>query len=100
MAEELSLGENIKRYRKNKKLTQAQLGRLLGKSASTIYGYESNQILPSYDTVCRISSILSVDFDKLVNLKEPIYGSWKEQEKYEKFVMKRQERNHENEGSL
>ena len=68
---EYNFGEKLKMYRKKCKLTQAQLGKALGKSASTIYGYENNRIMPSYDVVCRLSSILDADVAVLLGINEP-----------------------------
>ncbi|MBE7016446.1 MAG: helix-turn-helix transcriptional regulator [Ruminococcaceae bacterium] len=72
MPEEMSFGARLKNYRKKKKMTQAQLAKILGKSPSTVYGYESDQILPSYDTVCLISTALSVRVTDLMDLKETL----------------------------
>lgn len=71
MTENFDFGSKLKEYRKKNKMTQAQLANLLGKSPSTIYGYESNQILPSFDTLCQISSILSADIEELLELQAP-----------------------------
>ena len=72
MNEDHDFGRTLKEYRKKNNMTQAQLANLLGKSPSTIYGYETNQIIPSVDIVCMISSILSVEIEKLLGLSKPI----------------------------
>ena len=71
MSDNFDFGSKLKEYRKKHKMTQAQLANLLGKSPSTIYGYESNQILPSFDTLCMISSIFSADVEDLLELRSP-----------------------------
>lgn len=71
MSENFDFGSKLKEYRKKNNMTQAQLARLLGKAPSTIYGYESNQILPSFDTLCMISSIFSADVEDLLELRCP-----------------------------
>lgn len=68
MAETYDLGSKLKEYRKKKNMSQAQLASLLGKSTSTIYGYETNQIIPPFETLCAISDILSADMEVLLEI--------------------------------
>lgn len=91
MPEEMSFGARLRSYRKKKKLTQAQLAKILGKSPSTIYGYESDQIMPSYDTVCLISSALSVGVTELMDLKETLPSEEGMMEYYKLFFKRWQE---------
>jgi len=71
MPDDFDFGKTLKEYRKKNKMTQSQLAHALGKSASTIYGYETNQIMPSHDTLCRISNVLSASIEELIGLKQP-----------------------------
>lgn len=59
------IGNNIKAYRKEKGLTQEQLGELVGLSENTIRRYELGQRKPNIDILKRISDALEVP---LVNL--------------------------------
>ena len=43
------LGKRIRQIRLMHKLSQEELGQILGKSASTIYGYENGKIMPPVD---------------------------------------------------
>lgn len=42
----LKLSENIKKFRKERKMTQEQLAEAMGVSASAVYKWESNQSTP------------------------------------------------------
>ena len=81
-----NFGENLKKYRKESKMTQAELANLLGKSASTIYGYETNQIMPSYDTVCMISSVFNVDISNLLDLNQKKKEYTSDREIYDNYL--------------
>lgn len=54
----MNLGENIKRYRKNKKLTQKQLADKLQVSSITIQNYENNRREPSLEMLNKLAAIL------------------------------------------
>lgn len=85
--EEFNFGKRLKDYRKRNKMTQAELANLLGKSTSTIYGYETNQILPSYATVCQMSAIFSVEIEDLLDLvEEDLIGDGGNLETYTRFT--------------
>ena len=43
---EIKLAENIKKFRKERKLTQEQLAEAMGVSVSAVYKWESNQSTP------------------------------------------------------
>lgn len=61
-----SIGERIKKYRKNKNLTQQQLADLLGKSKSIIQKYEANSTNVSIEVLREISDILGVKLHALL----------------------------------
>lgn len=96
MTENFDFGSKLKEYRKKNKMTQVQLANLLGKSPSTIYGYETNQILPSFDTLCLISSILSADVEDLLDLHAPSISEKSIREYYLGSLRRWQERENEN----
>lgn len=61
-----SLGENIRTYRKNAKLTQAQLAEIIGYSDSYIGQIENARTKPSLEAVVRIAKALFVTVDQLL----------------------------------
>jgi transcriptional regulator with XRE-family HTH domain len=63
----MSLGQNIKRFRKEKKLTQAKLGEAIGKKEITIRKYESDNIAPSIELIEKIAKELDISFFKLID---------------------------------
>ncbi len=56
----VTIGANIKRIRKEKKLSQRELGEKLGVSQQMIGQYENNTTPPKYETVKRIAKALGV----------------------------------------
>lgn len=66
----LVIGQNIKKYRKLKKLTQHQLGELVNKSDNTISNYEKGKIAPSQGALLALSEVLGVNIDKLFPERE------------------------------
>lgn len=64
----MSIGEKIKFYRKEKNLTQKELGKLCGMNESQIRKYESDSINPKLETLTRISYALDVGINDLVML--------------------------------
>jgi transcriptional regulator with XRE-family HTH domain len=60
------LGENICRLRKAKRLTQAELGQLVGTSGPVIGRYERGEMTPSVEAVARIADALDISMDYLV----------------------------------
>lgn len=62
----MNIGENIKRYRKEKKLTQQQLADQINKSTITVRKYEANDTLPPIDVLGDIATVLQVPVDFLL----------------------------------
>lgn len=62
----MTLGDNIKKYRKENKLTQMELATLTNKSKSTIEKYESNKVTPSLKILDKIAQALDVTRDELM----------------------------------
>ncbi|MDD6213787.1 MAG: helix-turn-helix transcriptional regulator [Firmicutes bacterium] len=74
--DEIDFGGNIKKVRLKHKLTQAQFAEIIGKSQSTVYGYENNTIVPPFKVLVRISSLFNVSMNELMwgpKLEEPIH---------------------------
>lgn len=61
--------ENLKRIRKEKKLTQKQLAELLNKQEITVRKYESGEISPPLKVIEEIAKILDVSNDELLTEK-------------------------------
>lgn len=57
------LGYRIKRLRKDKLLSQAQLGKLLGVSKVSVSGYESGNRVPSTDTLVKLVDVFNTSAD-------------------------------------
>lgn len=62
----MTFGERITYARKQKKMTQNDLGKAVGTSGDIIGKYERNEIKPSIDTAAKIADSLGVTIDYLV----------------------------------
>ncbi|MBR4720206.1 MAG: helix-turn-helix transcriptional regulator [Clostridia bacterium] len=70
-----AIGECIRRVRKKNGFTQAQFGDLIDKSQSTIYAYENGSVIPSFDTLLKISQLFGVSMGQLMGIEwNPISG--------------------------
>ena len=65
-----TIGENIKRLRREKKLTQKQLGELCGINEANIRKYESGKQIPRLATIEKIAAGLEVDVVDLTDRYE------------------------------
>lgn len=70
----LTLGERIKRARKEAKLSQLQLGVALKVSDKTISGYESNRISPPINKLQKISELLKKPITYFLGVDERDYS--------------------------
>lgn len=68
----MTLGENIRKYRKEKKKTQKELATLIGKKEITIRKYESGDIAPSIGALNKITKALNVTINDLVGIQRTI----------------------------
>ena len=64
----MSVGNKIQEARKAKKLTQAQLGKLIGVSGSMIGQYENGLRNPKFETISKISKALEVSTSYFLGL--------------------------------
>jgi len=62
----VDLGNRIKTLRLEKKLTQSQLGTLLGVTGSMVSSYETSIRMPSYEVLISLSVIFNVTTDFLL----------------------------------
>lgn len=69
--EKMTIGENIRKIRKEKGLTQKALGRLCGINEANIRKYEINQnITPQLKTIEKIASALEVKVADLMGISD------------------------------
>lgn len=65
----MTLGEKIEKYRKQKNLTQQELGNALFVSDKTISSWEKNRTEPSLDLLVKLSEVLDCNLVDLLNQK-------------------------------
>ena len=70
----MGLGENIKKYRKEKHFTQKELAEKLDVTVRTVQNYESGNREPNYKTLKKIAEFLEVPIEYLIESK--IKGSF------------------------
>ncbi len=63
----MSLGENIKKARKQKGITQKELSERIGKGWSTVQKYEIDVIAPPLEILHKIAAALDVPLESLLN---------------------------------
>lgn len=66
----MSAGDNIKKIRKQKGLTQKQLGELCGLADSAIRRYENGRANPKYETKKKIADALGTNVWQLIDTVE------------------------------
>lgn len=62
----MPFNENLKFLRTKNKLTQAELGKILNLSRSTISNYEAGKMQPSIETIIEISKYFKITIDSLL----------------------------------
>lgn len=63
---DIKVGDNVKKYRKESGLTQQELANQSGVSIATIKTCETNKNTPKYNTLKKIASVLNVSVNKLL----------------------------------
>lgn len=58
--------ENLKRFRKQKKLTQEELATKIGVIRATYWAYEKGSIMPPYEKLEQIADIFGISIDELM----------------------------------
>ena len=61
----MTIGENIKKYRKIKKMSQSQLGNIVGMSYQQIGQYENGKRSPKIATIKKIAAALGVSVEDI-----------------------------------
>lgn len=64
----MDFAKNLRKFRKQKKLSQEKLGAILGYHPSAIANYESGRNMPSLKDLIKLASVLEVSLDELVGL--------------------------------
>lgn len=72
----MSLGENIKKYRKAAKLTQLELAEKANLSRSYLADVENDRYNPSLDTLKSIANALNVSIHSLMDESQKEIPSW------------------------
>ncbi|WP_024771049.1 helix-turn-helix domain-containing protein [Aquimarina macrocephali] len=62
----MNLGQQITKLRKQKKLSQNDLGKKVGTSGDIIGRYERDEVKPSIEVAAKIADILEVSLDFLI----------------------------------
>ena len=63
----MTIGDNIKKYRKLDRMTQVELAQKINKSESTIRKYEANNVKPDFSVLDDIANVLGCTLIDLVN---------------------------------
>lgn len=66
----MTIGENIKKIRKEKGLTQKELAKLLNVSEPMVSQYESKETL-KLETIKKIAAALGISFSELLDMDKP-----------------------------
>lgn len=68
----MSIGDNIKKYRTEKQISQEKLAVKLDISSRTLQSYESNKTSPTFDALKKIAVELDIPFYKLIENDESL----------------------------
>ena len=66
----VDFSQRLKKVRMDRHLTQAQVARKIGVTASMVSSYETDIRLPSYDVMIRIADLFGVSVDYLLGKTE------------------------------
>ena len=64
------LGDKIKLYRENKKMTQNEIANILDVSPATVSKYESGALEPNIESLKRLAELFEISIDELLNDEE------------------------------
>lgn len=67
---EIRIGENIKRLRKRKGVTQEQIGEVLGISVTAVSKWERNETYPDITLLFPLAQYFGVTLDELMGYDE------------------------------
>ncbi len=66
---DLALSENIKKYRKQNRLTQEQLAEVMGVSTGAVHKWEAAMSIPELDMILKLADFFDISVDVLVGYK-------------------------------
>ena len=66
----MNLGEKIKKYREEKKMTQMEVAEVLGVKPATISKYESGTLEPNIESLKKFSELFEISVDELLKENE------------------------------
>lgn len=66
----ITVGQNIRRFRKEKKLTQSELAELIGVSVQAISKWETDAGMPDISQIVPLARVLEVSTDCLLGMEE------------------------------
>ena len=66
---ELSLGNNIRKMRKERGLTQESLADTLGVTNGAVYKWESNQSVPELEMIVKLADLFDLDRHDVARLQ-------------------------------
>jgi len=66
-------GERLKKYRKDKGLSQENLAKVIGKNATTIGRFENGQLIPNAEQIFLMCNELEIDEQELFNIDTRIH---------------------------
>lgn len=66
----VDFSQRLKQLRKDKHLTQIQVAKRIGVTASMVSSYETDIRLPSYEVMLRIADVFGVSVDYLLGRQE------------------------------
>ncbi|MDP4085671.1 MAG: helix-turn-helix transcriptional regulator [Bacillota bacterium] len=64
-----SIGHNIKSYREKRNMTQQQLALKIRVGITTIEKYETGELIPSTQTILKLSTVLDIPASELLGKK-------------------------------
>lgn len=68
----MAIGDKIKSFRKNQKITQKQLSEATGLAEITIRQYEANKYIPKIENLRKLSAILRIPLSEFLELGQTI----------------------------
>lgn len=85
---EMYFGHKLREIRKDRNMTQAELGKLLGKTGATVCDWEKGKASPSLEELIRLADIFQVTTDYLLGRVNPyapfseLVDSWNSKKDY------------------
>lgn len=80
------LGKRIKKYRKEKGITQKELAKRIGKSYSLVQKYELDITQPPLEVIIKIADVLEVPIEELLKNTNTLLYNEEERKKFENVM--------------